>query len=356
MKHIPGKSVTKRMTAEEAAILARQDKRKLIILTLGLAVLVAAFVVSTMSANRKKAEEDARLLGGVANQSGPLTTEVFVPDFPDRAILDAVADKTESEQVILNEPAVLAVLKYTQKLTPMQLDQLGMRNLTAEDIQAIASDPAQHRLDARRARGRVLQVRAKAGTDAAPGTIQGTMETTDGLRLHFVVGDAGKDELPNDVLRLDGFFVQMYKTEAQREWITAPLFVGRRLIPSYAPLVLDENLDTPALAKVTDDQIGDVTGIPEEAKWELMAKAIQGKDRIDWAQAPEINDEYIGRMLAGDPSLRGQPFRIPVRINADSRTVRAGENPLMRDTFMEGWIGDYTSKKGNGLIHWTGAF
>jgi len=58
MKRTSGHPSHARMTPEEAARLAGKDKRKVIVLTIGLLVLIGAFVTSTISAkNKKKAEE-----------------------------------------------------------------------------------------------------------------------------------------------------------------------------------------------------------------------------------------------------------------------------------------------------------
>ncbi|MDF1837327.1 MAG: hypothetical protein P1V35_05625, partial [Planctomycetota bacterium] len=87
-----------------------------------------------------------------------------------------------------------------------------------------------------------------------------------------------------------------------------------------------------------------------------LAKATQESGQIDWDNVPMFNDEYLGRMFVGDASLRGMAFRFPISTSMDARTVEVGENPLHQDQIMKGWIGNYTWKKGNGLIQWIGAF
>ncbi len=360
MKHIPGQNTPRRMTTEEAAALVRQDKRKLIVLSLGFVILVAAFIAATMQANKKQLEERDRMAESMG--AGVPESQIYVPEFTKTEVLQAVKDSIESERVLLSEEAILATLQYAQKLTPAQYEEMGIQSLDAEGTQSILENPGEFRHKPLRLTGSIKELRHRKASAESPATFFGTLLSDDGVYAHFVVSDDGKDEeLPSDFLRMDGLFVQVYKMEVDRQYVEAPLLVGRRLMPTYQPLVLDEELNTPSIANVKDDGIDEaglpaISGIPREARWELMAKANQGGDKIDWASAPLVTDEYIGRMLKGDDSLRGQPFRFPVRINNAARTYKAEENPLGRETFMEGWIGDATSKKGNGLVRWFGAF
>lgn len=345
------------MTPEEAARLAGKDKRKVIVLTIGLLVLIGAFVTSTISAKNKKKAEEAERNSAMAMEDEIGEAQVFVPEFKRKELLEGIMDSNESEQVRLKEEVILATLKHTRLLTPIQYTKLGIQTMTPEVQATIAADPKAHRLDPLRVRGKILELRNRPATDESPATYYGTLEQLDGTRAHFVVSDSGKeDELPSYFLRLDGMFVQMHLAEIKGEWINAPLLVGRKLIGSYEYLTLDENLSTPALDSVQDDERNNVTGIPYQAQWQLLAKVTQDNGQIDWEAAPEFNDEYLGRMVKGDDSLRGMAFRLPISTSKDARTVVIGENPLHRNQLMKGWIGNYTWKKGRGLIQWIGAF
>ncbi len=358
MKRTLGQPSQGKMTAEQADLLARKDKRRIIVLTIGLLVLIGAFVTSQISAKNKREQEKIANKNAIAVDDGPLESEIYVPEFKQMELIQGIRDSNESEQVQLKEESILAALKYTSKLTPAQYTVLGINDLDAETQEVIVADPASHRLDPLRVRGRILDLRHRPGTDTAPGTFYGTLEQKDGSRAHFVVSDAGKmDDLPSDYLRLDGLFVQIHHAEIQGEWVNAPLLVGRRLVGSYEFLELDEELNTPAMAMVEDDVATEGSkGIPYQAQWELLAKASQENGQIDWNTVPEFNDDYLGRMYKGDDSLRGMAFRFPISTSMDSRTVEVGENPLHRNQLMKGWIGNYTWKKGNGLIQWIGAF
>lgn len=358
MKRTFGQPSQGRMTAEQAELLARKDKRRIIILAIGLLVLIGAFVTSQISAKNKKEQEQAANKNAMAVDDGPLESQIYVPEFKRMELLRNIRDSNESEQVQLKEESILAALKYTSKLTPAQYTVLGIYDLNAEMQEVIIANPASHRLDPLRVRGKILDLRHRPETDTTPGTFYGTLEQKDGSRAHFVVSDAGKmDDLPSDFLRLDGLFVQVHHAEIQGEWVNAPLLVGRRLVGSYEFLELDAELNTPAMALVEDDVATEGSkGIPYQAQWELLAKASQESGQIDWANVPKFGDEYLGRMYKGDDSLRGMAFRFPISTSMAARTVEVGENPLHRNQIMKGWIGNYTWTKGNGLIQWIGAF
>ncbi|MDF1837328.1 MAG: hypothetical protein P1V35_05630, partial [Planctomycetota bacterium] len=257
MKRTSGHPTQGRMTAEEAARLASKDKRKLIILSIGFLVLLGAFITSTISAKNKKKDEDAKLASAVVVDDSSNQSQVFVPEFKQKELLENIYDSKESEQVHLKEKVILATLKHTRLLTPIQYTELGIQKLTPEVQAVIAAEPAAHRLDPLRVRGKIINLRHRPGTDESPATYYGTLEQADGSRAHFVVSDSGKnDDLPSDFLRLDGMFVQMHHAEVDGEWINAPLLVGRKLIGSYDYLKLDEDLNTPSMAMVQDDVSG----------------------------------------------------------------------------------------------------
>lgn len=358
MKRTSGQPTQGRMTAEEAARLASKDKRRVIVLTIGFVILLGAYFTSTITAKNKKKAEEAEIASSMGVDDTPAESQVFIPEFKQRELLDNIRDSKESEQVHLKEEGILATLKYTRMLTPIQYTTLGIVSLDSEVQKAIAADPSAHRLDPLRVRGKILDLRHRPGTAESPATFYGTLEQNDGSRAHFVVSDSGKnDDLPSDFLRLDGMFVQMHHAEVQGEWVNAPLLVGRKLVGSYEYLQLDEDLNTPSMAMVEDDvATQESKGIPYQAQWELLAKATQDTGQVDWENAPMFNDHYLGRMFKGDASLRGMAFRFPISSSQAAKTVEVGENPLHRDQIMKGWIGNYTWTKGNGLIQWIGAF
>ena len=331
MKHVPGKKSQARMTREQLDQMARKDKRKVIVMVLGFVVLLGAFVATQVSAKRRQAEEEARMASRIEAENAAPESQVFVPDFPDPQALEGISDKSKEGRILLDEEAILATLKYVQRLTPAQMDSLGLRNYDlGEDLEAMTADPANFRLKPLRARGKIIRIRERAATETTPGTFIGTLENHEGERVHFVVSnDGANEELDSDFVRIDGLFVQMHEVEIDRWWTNAPLLGSRSLTQSYAPIQLNESLATPAVEVVQDDKVGEVWEFPKLAQWQLMAKAQQENGRIDWETAPVLNDEFIGRMVDGDDSLRGQPFRIPIKRNMGTRTVKERRKPLL---------------------------
>ncbi|MFT5200234.1 MAG: hypothetical protein ACI87O_002909, partial [Planctomycetota bacterium] len=176
MKRTSGQPTQGRMTAEEAARLASKDKRRVIVLTIGFVILLGAYFTSTITAKNKKKAEEAEIASSMGVDDTPAESQVFIPEFKQRELLDNIRDSKESEQVHLKEEGILATLKYTRMLTPIQYTTLGIESLDSEVQKAIAADPSAHRLDPLRVRGKILDLRHRPGTAESPATFYGTLE------------------------------------------------------------------------------------------------------------------------------------------------------------------------------------
>ena len=73
-----------------------------------------------------------------------------------------------------------------------------------------------------------------------------------------------------------------------------------------------------------------MTGLPEDALWELMAKASSPDPGTDWESAPALDGQLMGEILADGEPYRGMAVRLELSKNLDGWTERAGENPNRR--------------------------
>ena len=107
---------------------------------------------------------------------------------------------------------------------------------------------------------------------------------------------------------------------------------------------------TPLVDALTDDRVGEIGERPWAAEFELMAKAVVEDDGIDWATVPELNTETINAILADGDAYRGKPFRMPVSINLDTRSLRVDENSSRLDRITESWIANQSWKSASPAI------
>jgi len=143
--------------------------------------------------------------------------------------------------------------------------------------------------------------------------------------------------------------VQLYRAEVAGEWRDVPLIAGRSVTPSYPHCDAPERADLLAflLRNVTDDDVGEVTGVPHEPLWQLMAYARERADEIDWEtddQIFELNSDNLNLISKNGGFFRGRPCTLPISGNLGIWTESAGENCQQLDRVTTGWIGNFTWK------------
>lgn len=349
-------SKPRKMTPAEAEAMAKRDKRRILLMVLTLVVLGGSYMWANFQQKQRAAEEQLAtpLLDDPVEDS-----RLYVPPFDDRSPLEGIDDSAQEGRLIPNAEALQAVLRYTLALTGEHYAEMGAAALTTEASSALVTAPAEHRLEPYTIRGEILDLGRRAVDGASGGYAWfGTLRAQGGPAAHFAVDRDPADSslTKGSFVLMEGLFLQVLSVEVGREWIDAPLLVSRKLATSHPYLVLNEDLMTPAVNAARDDSVQSQEGIPFDAQWQLMAKAVQENGRVDWDAAPELNAETLNALFEDGTAFRGKPFRIPISKNMDTRTRSVGENPLHIDQVSSGWIGNYTWSGKAGLVQWIGPF
>ena len=342
MKSLPGGGPPRRLTLAEAEAMTTRDRRRIILLSVGALLLLGVyFTAQTM----KPTEEDKS--AGLPTNLAAQEESVYTMPFEDHQVLETILDATDDQRLALSGEALDSLLKYSVILGPRNYDALGARGLTSEVAAEFEATPSELRLDPLRVRGRLVWLGASSTQDVAVGERHlAAVELEEGGFAHLAFMRP-TDLTIGEFVRLDGLFLQMYSGMADGELRGGPLVVGRQLRPSFATTEVLAHQDLVELLReeVRDDSVGEQQGEPHEALWQLMSFAALGADDIDWAAAPELDNEALALMSNDGTFFRGQPFRLAVCQNLATWTEVTGENSLRLDRISRGWIGNTTWKE-----------
>ena len=322
------------------------QRAKLALMFLALFALAAAWIYSQTRADRAKREEIA--------EAPRIEATVQVPEVP-AGTFDEVADATEEERVLLERSQLEVVKAVARQLTPGHFEQLDVPALNAELDLALAADPTARRGELVTARGRIEVLRER---DSAPGRLPdwfGRLRTGDGTPAWFVgLRGAGAELSVGDWVRVDGMFFKRFAEEdaSTGEWVTAPLIVSPRLVPSFEDFGAVDTLDVALVRGLRDDTLDERYGMPEIVKWRVLAAMRDmPEDELDWASAPELDGPTMVDLVASGEGYRGQPFLLPVSKMQGMKVVRTGENPAGLTHVTEAWIANQNWTKHEPLLH-----
>ena len=342
-------STPRRMSLAEAEILARRDRRRILLLAIAALVLGGGIFFSGFMRKRYEDREAAELPAQERLDEEP---PVFVRfDMPE--VLEDIRDATSDDRVVIEERDALAkVLDYGRLSSESQYYAMGVRDLDASTRAAIEADPRAHRVEPYRARGELLALgeRRHFGNTVAH---QGALRLADGSCAHFIAVAIDEGLAAGDFARVDGVFFKLLRAEVGADWCEGPLLLGRDLVRAHPPLVLDESLAVAGLGEIADDTFESTEAVPAQVEWGLMAKALQGSERIDWESAPELDTELLNKIFQDGDAYRGRAIRLPICRNMGSRTKRVGENPFGLERMTEGWIGNFSWKGATSVIWYT---
>ena len=333
-----------RMTPEKASALAQSDKRRIIVMTVGVVLLAGAyFWAQTQRANYEEVAFEAPTANEIP------VARVPIPEFDVTEVLEEIRDATEQERLIAEPAALNAVFDYGRLFTEQHYEAMDVRTLDSAAIADLRADPAAHRVDAFRARGELLALRRRQRPESRPEELIGTIALRGGDVAHFVVLPGDEDPALGSWVRIDGVFLKLFRSEGPSQWWDGPLICGASLKPSWAPVDLSKPIPLDALAKIRDDSLEETTGIPDDAKWELMARALAeaeglAPEPIDWSTVPLLDDQMVGEIFVNGEAHRGKPFRFEILRNLDGHTLAVDENPLRIEKLTEGWIASQTWK------------
>jgi len=346
-----------RMTPEQAESLARHERRRILVMVVGVLLLAGGYFY----AQNKGDEYGRNSRTDVPAYSEIPTERVVIPEFDMHEVFEGLQDDTPESRLVLETEALDAVFDYGRLFTPQHYEALDPRSLDPDTLAAIEAKPGDFRVSAFLARGEVLSLKTRRRNATRPEEITGTLALEDGGYSHFVVLEAPAGLAVGDFARVDGVFLKLYRSEGPEGWWDGPLLCGAKATASVARIDLDGPISTDALAEIQDDNLERTTGLPETAQWQLMARALaeaQGTatDPIDWESVPLLDDQTVSEVFTDGDAHRGKPFRFEVLRNLDGRTKAAGENPLRIDRITTGWIASQTWKGSAHMIHYLSPF
>lgn len=345
---------TSRMSPAQAEAMVKRDRNRLIMMFVAAVMLGAAYFGTRLVGNRAQQEED--LLKPELAQDAENDSPVVTLAFNDPEALDAIADASAEQRLALSNEALSSLLLYSLTLGVRNYEALGIRDLDTAVSAELAADPGAHRVDPLRARGWLEHLSKRKRKGASTEEHYGTLRLEDDSRVHIAFITPPEESLATgDFVRLDGVFVQLYRAEVGGEWHDAPLIVGRNVVLSYPRCAAPdrEELLSFLLRNVEDDDVADVSGVPHEPLWQLMAYARERADEIDWSNDEsvlEMTSDNLNLISKGGDFFRGKPFRLPISGNLGAWTESAGENCQRLERVTLGWIGNFTWKGGAPVI------
>jgi len=324
----------RRSRLDDARALAQRDKRRLMLLVAGLAaILFLYWQAKRVADNRSEPLEP---------QPEQIESLVQLPPV-DKEALQGVRDATPTERAILESEAFADLARMALALLPAHLRLLGEPALPFDTIEA---DAAGLRGDPVRVRGTIESARPVRRSPDAPEEYWSLLRTDDGHEVHFV-----SLQIPEDLFRsenyvlADGYFFKLYTTNVEDRVVTAPLIVGRALVPSYHRAAPVEQLDAALLAGIRDASLSSARPIAEDGYWHLLNYAGQvaadpARLEAEFAGAPEFKFDMLQALLEEPALYRGRPFLIPGRVvRSYHGWERAPENPMRLDYTSWGYLG-----------------
>lgn len=385
MRNTPQKSPSESTQAllAKADNQSKRDRLKLILMTVGLIVVGGAYFMSNLQ-GRKQEDKQATLIGEGPEPDFVETT--LVKTFDMATIADKILDNRPEDRVLLPTEITDPVTNYVTGMTDGQFHALGLSTLDGPLRTALEEAPAEHRGEAYRVRGKLEDIKSRKRPDGKT-EFRGWLRDEDGNALHFISMATPEEMTLTGSVRMDGLFLKLHSAEGHEgEWVHGPLFIGARLVNSYAPYKAEDI--TPAqlmasLDRVKDDTALDSSGLSGpvfDAQWRLMEFAKSDAYKaIDWENdAVELTNDVMADILtegtrwhyrtAGDkdpaqindrrnelPVLAGDmvpiPIRLPISRNMGINTKDPGENPARLDTITEGWIGNMSWTNQAGVIY-----
>lgn len=331
------------------------DKRRLILMSVTLVVLLVVFVVAQLQRGNADEGADARTLQATGEPDLAEEAEVVVPPFDLELLRGKVSDSRETDRVLRESGGLEELGRYVRGFGDPQFAALAVRELDAQALAELRAEPEAQRAKPYRARGTLLEVEYGQELEGRA-QIDGVLELEHGGNVFFSVQQASDIPVAGDFVRIDGLFFKLFRDELESgEWSEGPLLVGNRLVPSSPQLEPYDDADFAALlAEVEDDSTSSMTGLGEtagRARWELLRYSGRPEvAAIDWEQAPELDAALLSRLVREGAQFRGQPLRIPVSRVQDARLRSAGENPLRLPRTTVGWIGNSNWTGGPGVI------
>ena len=279
----------------------------------------------------------------------PIASTVALPPV-DAALLAEVRDGTPQERFVLEPEPFAYLARMSLALVPDHLRLLGE---PAFPFATDAAESAELRARPFRLRGELLERRALTRMPGAPEEYWFRLRADDGHEFFFV-SLRDLEEFRSNYFRADGYFFKLYEgaVESSGPRVTAPLFVGRALEPSFRALPPATAVDPTQFADVRDAGFGNPSDLDPTALWHLLAVARHFREHPQareqaFAGAPELTRTFVEQQLHETPDLfRGRPIAIPGQVVPNSVRYQVGEeNPLRLEYVTHGYLGNLSLGK-----------
>jgi len=336
----------RRMKAQEAAV---KDKRRIVLALIGLALCIV--VLSTLNKKAKKAEEEA-----LAQKHGETAELTELLPVLDQEVLAAVKDETDDQRVVLEPAAFRELSTKVRRLMSSWFAVLGEPAFDFANGQSHSSELRGHLF---RMRGELLDAQPITRVTGEDPEYWCHIRTDDGDEF-FYVSMMMPTELfgADNFVLADGYFFKYYRQKLGEDWITAPLFVGRQIMPSWKRLEPSLEPDLELLARVkdqplgTDNRVENLNTMPE--MWHLanVAKTL-AKDpaamEVAFKKSIVIDYDTLKALSENPEIYRGRLFELGGMIRGTPSTIRVGENPLRETQISSTWIRN--EYNGDVLVH-----
>lgn len=328
---------------------ASKDKKRLVFAVGGLVLCIAVLFMLN-----KKAQEAENQTNDQIDKTATEYTE-RLPDL-NHEVLSKVKDATEADQVILEPDAFQHLSTNTMIVIGSWYRVLGG---TFDFTKGLEEAP-EMRGQLFRLRGELIDARPLTRLEGEEPEYWCHIRTDDGDDFFYVSIIMPTELFTNDNFVLaDGYFFKHYRQKLEGEWQTAPLFVGRKLTPSWRRTDPVSEPDMAMLANLKDHPIGThnklglLNELPE--MWHLanVAKTIGSNPELlaETIKDPIVLNYDTLKELSENPALnRGRIYKFGGQIVRDSASVvRVGENPLREEKISSAWVRN--EYNGDVLVH-----
>lgn len=327
------KKELRQIQAERAS---KKDKRRLLMSIMGLALCIVVLFQLKIVGDRADQE-------GIAQQETQTQYMGMMPEI-DLALLDTVKDSGHSDQVILEPVPFQHLASKALGLMGSWLYLLGEPEFPFAEAEASSADL---RGKPYRLRGELLDAREVtrvAGEDAE----YWCLGRTDQGDLFWFVSLMLPETLfgSDNFVLADGFFFKHYRQKQGEEWLTAPLFVGRALEPSYRAMDPIEAPTPEVLYAIKDHPLGtdnDPRQLDEDpALWDMAnaARTVANDPELLAAATADsilLDDKTIEDLVQNPDIFRGRMFELGGLVR-EARSVQVPENPLREREMSSAWV------------------
>ncbi|KAA3605027.1 MAG: hypothetical protein DWQ01_20730 [Planctomycetota bacterium] len=326
----------------EAQRLAKQERRRLWIMAMGLVLVVGMAV--TIQQSLSKGEEE-----GPAEPNETLESMVAQPPVQPE-LLEEVADADEIDRLKIEPGPFRHLSQMAHLLQTGHLRALGNPELPLEQVE---QNPESYRGKAFRVRGLLQATRILTRSPGAPEERWSWLQTDQGQDVFFVSLRTDEGVFPGSFVKGDGFFFKLYRQTLDGKILTAPLLIGRELLRSYRLLEPSQEIDLAALADIETPEIGTQQGPQQTPYWSLLNVAHHlGQDPAALEQrfenVPQLTLSRLTELAAQPAAFRGQPIILAGMVS-DHQVMEAGENPVRLEFTTSIWLRNLAW--GDHLVH-----